>query len=324
MDTIKQLFGVMMLGVAAWMLTRVTPPGAALLLWAVPAAVAAWLLWRGARGIRHLPILVRAAAVAAAAYALVLVVGCGDWAARIRWRRFQLWPASTSELTFRTIKSSGDLDREVAKAQAGGHAVMLDFYADWCVSCKEMEKYTFTDPAVQATLRNVVLLRANVTANDTDDQALLKRFGIFGPPTIAFYGLDGQERAPYRVVGFMKAPEFAALSAKAVGSATMTPTRSRSPGAGAGGRGRPGRLPDVSRGVPQPPAAGAPLQRPGCERAARLRARLGARARPTSHSAGDAADAPDGRGVAGQQRHVAPSGRVPRPAAGTELLGHLV
>jgi thiol:disulfide interchange protein DsbD len=185
----------------------------------VPAAVAAWLLWRGARGIRHLPILVRAAAVAAAAYALVLVVGASlgstDPLAPI-----PALAGQHQELTFRTIKSSADLDREVAKAQAGGQAVMLDFYADWCVSCKEMEKYTFTDPAVQATLSNVVLLRANVTANDTDDQALLKRFGIFGPPTIAFYGTDGHERAPYRVVGFMKAPEFAALSAKAVGSAT--------------------------------------------------------------------------------------------------------
>jgi thiol:disulfide interchange protein DsbD len=219
MDTIKQLFGVMMLGVAAWMLTRVIPAGATLLLWAVPAAVAAWLLWRGARGIRHLPILVRAAAVAAAAYALVLVVGASlgstDPLAPI-----PALAGQHQELTFRTIKSSADLDREVAKAQAGGQAVMLDFYADWCVSCKEMEKYTFTDPAVQATLSNVVLLRANVTANDTDDQALLKRFGIFGPPTIAFYGTDGHERAPYRVVGFMKAPEFAALSAKAVGGAT--------------------------------------------------------------------------------------------------------
>jgi thiol:disulfide interchange protein DsbD len=218
MDTIKQLFGVMMLGVAAWMLTRVTPAGATLLLWAVPAAVAAWLLWRGARGIRHLPILVRAAAVLAAGYALLLVAGAGlgstDPLAPI-----PALAAQHQELSFRTIKSATDLDRAVAQAHAGGQAVMLDFYADWCVSCKEMEKYTFTDPAVQATLRNVVLLRANVTANDSDDQALLKRFGIYGPPTIAFYGVDGQERTPYRVVGFMKAPEFAVLSARAVGSA---------------------------------------------------------------------------------------------------------
>ena len=135
------------------------------------------------------------------------------------------WSGQHRELAFRTIKSTGDLDREVAQAQGKGQAVMLDFYADWCVSCKEMEKYTFTDPAVQATLKDVVLLRANVTANDTDDQALLKRFGIYGPPTIAFYGVDGHERAPYRVVGFMKAPQFAALSAKAVGSATIRPAR---------------------------------------------------------------------------------------------------
>jgi thiol:disulfide interchange protein DsbD len=217
MDTVKQLFGVMMLAVAAWMLTRVVPAGAVLLLWAAPAAVAAWLLWRGARGIRHLPILVRAAAVVAGAYALVLIVGAGvggtDPLAPL--------PALNGprqELTFRTIKSTADLDREVAQAQAKGQPVMLDFYADWCVSCKEMEKYTFTDPKVRATLKDVLLLRANVTANDTDDQALMKRFDIIGPPTIAFYGADGHERAPFRVVGFMKAPQFADLSRRATGS----------------------------------------------------------------------------------------------------------
>jgi thioredoxin:protein disulfide reductase len=218
MDTIKQLFGVMMLAVAAWMLTRVTPPSGVLVLWAVPAAVAAWLLWRGARGIRHLPVLVRALAMVAAAYAVVLIVGSRlggtDPLAPI-----PSWSGTHTELAFRTIKSTADLDQEVTQARASGHAVMLDFYADWCVSCKEMEKYTFTDPAVQATLKEVVLLRANVTANDTDDQALMKRFDIVGPPTIAFYGADGHERAPYRVVGFMKAPEFAALSRRAVGTA---------------------------------------------------------------------------------------------------------
>jgi thioredoxin:protein disulfide reductase len=165
--------------------------------------------------------LMRTVAVAAGAYALVLIIGsrlgATDPLAPIPW-----FAGQHTELTFRTIKSTSDLDREVAQAHAHGQAVMLDFYADWCVSCKEMEKYTFTDPAVRATLKDVVRLRANVTANDTDDQALLKRFGIFGPPTIAFYGVDGQERAPYRVVGFMKAPEFAALSAKAVTSAATT------------------------------------------------------------------------------------------------------
>jgi thiol:disulfide interchange protein DsbD len=219
MDTIKQLFGVMMLCVADWMLARVVPSSVVLLLWAIPAAAAAWVLWRGARGIRQVPVLVRTVAVAAGAYAIVLIVGSRlggtDPLAPI--------PALSGqhpELAFRTIKSTADLDREVAQAHAGGHAVMLDFYADWCVSCKEMEKYTFTDPTVRATLKDVVLLRANVTANDTDDQALMKRFDIIGPPTIAFYGADGHERAPYRVVGFMKAAEFATLSRKAVDNAS--------------------------------------------------------------------------------------------------------
>jgi thiol:disulfide interchange protein DsbD len=219
MDTIKHLFGVMMLCVAAWMLSRVTPPRVVPLLWAIPAAICAGVLWRGSRYIREMPLLVRTAAVAAGAYALLLVVGSG-LGATDPLQPLPMFSSHRDELAFRTIKSTDDLDREVAQAQAAGHPVMLDFYADWCVSCKEMEKYTFTDPAVQATLKNVVLLRANVTANDTQDQALMKRFDIIGPPTIAFYGADGHERAPYRVVGFMKAPEFAALSHRAVAGAS--------------------------------------------------------------------------------------------------------
>jgi thioredoxin:protein disulfide reductase len=219
MDTIKQLFGAMMLGVAAWMLARVTPPSVVLLLWAIPAGVTAGILWRGARNIRQTPMLLRTLAVAAGAYALVLIVG-SRLGATDPLAPIPALAGQHTELAFRTIKSTGDLDREVSQAQADGHPVMLDFYADWCVSCKEMEKYTFTDPAVQATLKNVVLLRANVTANDSQDQALMKRFDIPGPPTIAFYGADGHERAPYRVVGFMKAPEFAALSHRAVSSTT--------------------------------------------------------------------------------------------------------
>jgi len=86
---------------------------------------------------------------------------------------------------------------------------MLDFYADWCVSCKEMEKQTFVDPAVKAKLANAVLLRADVTANSADDRALLKRFGLFGPPGIIFFDAQGHEIARTRVVGFQDAPRFA-------------------------------------------------------------------------------------------------------------------
>jgi thiol:disulfide interchange protein DsbD len=116
--------------------------------------------------------------------------------------------AQVDALPFQRIKSVEDLDRAVAAAQASGKPVMLDFYADWCASCKEMEKYTFTEPAVRAVLAEAVLLQADVTANDEQDQALLARFEIFGPPTIAFFGADGIERRNFRLVGFTPAERF--------------------------------------------------------------------------------------------------------------------
>ncbi len=120
-------------------------------------------------------------------------------------------PAAGSQaevLPFRKIASVEDLDRELAAAQAAGQPVMLDFYADWCVSCKEMEKYTFSVPEVQKDLAGFVLLKADVTANNEADQALFRRFGVYGPPTTAFFGTHGRECRPFRLVGFVKADDF--------------------------------------------------------------------------------------------------------------------
>jgi thiol:disulfide interchange protein DsbD len=114
-----------------------------------------------------------------------------------------------SELAFRMIKSSDDLDRELASAQAAGKPVLFDFYADWCVSCKEMEKYTFTDPAVHAALDSFVLLKADVTANDEVDQELMRHFGIVGPPSTLFFDA-GREIRGLRLVGFEKVAPFVA------------------------------------------------------------------------------------------------------------------
>jgi thiol:disulfide interchange protein DsbD len=126
-------------------------------------------------------------------------------------------------LEFRRIKSLHDLDAAVAAAAKTGQPLLLDFYADWCVSCKEMEKYTFTDPAVKQILGSFMLLRADVTANDADDKALLRSFDILGPPTIAFYGRDGVERRTFRVVGYMKAPEFAAVAKRSAEAPPLPP-----------------------------------------------------------------------------------------------------
>ncbi|CAJ0743009.1 protein-disulfide reductase DsbD [Ralstonia mannitolilytica] len=121
-------------------------------------------------------------------------------------------------LTFKRVKSVTELDAEVRNASAAGKPVMLDFYADWCVSCKEMEHLTFTDARVRAALADVVLLQADVTANTADDQALLKRFGLFGPPGTVFFDVRGRE-AQARVIGFQRADTFLASLRRALGTA---------------------------------------------------------------------------------------------------------
>ncbi|HED39334.1 MAG TPA: DUF255 domain-containing protein, partial [Chromatiales bacterium] len=117
--------------------------------------------------------------------------------------------ATEKHLAFKTVKSLADLQREVENASNNNRAVMLDFYADWCVDCKIMEKRTFTDAKVHKALNNVLLLQADVTPNDETDQALLKAFGLFGPPAILFFDTDGNEIKSHRVIGFMAADEFA-------------------------------------------------------------------------------------------------------------------
>jgi thiol:disulfide interchange protein DsbD len=214
MDTVKLLFGVLMLGVAAWMLARIVPERSVLLLWAVPAFAAAVVFWRALIKSPSVRWISRTAAVAASLYGVALVAGA-VLGATDPLAPVALHSRPSSSLQFHAIKSVDDLRREVADASKAGKPVMLDFYADWCVSCKEMERDTFSDPAVEAALTHTHLLRADVTANDDQDQALLRHFGIFGPPTIAFYGRNGEERRNFRVVGFMKPEQFAAVTRQA-------------------------------------------------------------------------------------------------------------
>ena len=221
MDIVKRFFGVLMLAVAAWMLTRIVPAAIALLLWAVPACLAAWVLWPAARNRTPIGWLVRSVGIAFGLFGVVLVVGAA-LGGTDPLEPIPRFATQRAQLPFRSIKSVEDLTREIARARAQGAPVLLDFYADWCVSCKEMERYTFSDPAVQAALSKVVLLRADVTRNDAADQALLKHFGIIGPPTISFFGSDGAERRNFREVGYMKAPQFAALASQALFGAPAT------------------------------------------------------------------------------------------------------
>jgi thioredoxin:protein disulfide reductase len=216
MDTVKQLFGVLFLGVAIYLAQPLLPSAVSMFLWAALAIVAGfWIFSMKGRDGSPAFAPVRAAGLLAISYGVLVLIGAASGS------KDPLQPldrlsagvaggsgAASHELSFVRIKTVEDLERAVAAAGAANKPVMLDFYADWCVSCKEMEKYTFTDPEVQAQLANVTLLQADVTANDEADQALLKRFGIFGPPTIAFFGADGIERKNFRLVGFSPAEKF--------------------------------------------------------------------------------------------------------------------
>jgi thiol:disulfide interchange protein DsbD len=219
MDATKAVFGVLLLAVAIWMLERILPPAVTMALWAallIASAVymgALDSLASGASGWRRLWKALGLVLLVWGALLLIGVAAGGRDALQPLRGIFAGGGSGTAaqadaHLPFKRIKSVADLEAEVSAAAAAGKPVMLDFYADWCVSCKEMEKFTFSDPRVRQALSDAVLLQADVTANDDDDKALLKHFNLLGPPTIIFYAADGQERRAHRVVGYMKVNEF--------------------------------------------------------------------------------------------------------------------
>nr|WKF57539.1 Thiol:disulfide interchange protein DsbD [Paraburkholderia busanensis] len=221
MDSVKVFFGVVLLAAALWIVWPVLGAGATMLLsalWLLIAAASLGLfstlgaeasIWRR---------LSRGIGAALAIWAAVLLVGLAAGSsdplkplAVLAARGASAGDnvsgraetASQDALTFAPVRSSTELDEAVKTA---AQPAMLDFYADWCVSCKEMEKLTFSDPRVQAKLKQMNLLRADVTANNANDQTLLKRFGLFGPPGIIFFDHGGKE--VLRVVGYESADKF--------------------------------------------------------------------------------------------------------------------
>ncbi len=216
MEAVKKAFGVILLGTALWLVSPVLPAALVMAGWALllivpavfmhaldplPATAKGWQrFWKGI-GIVML--------LAGAALVVGLAAGSRDPLQPLKGvvaaNAAAGGGAEAPALPFVRVKSVADLE---ARVKAAGKPVMLDFYADWCVSCKEMERFTFADPKVRAKLAGFTLLQADVTANSEDDKALLQRFKLFGPPGIIFFDAAGQEIAGLRVVGFQEATPF--------------------------------------------------------------------------------------------------------------------
>ncbi|KQW33497.1 protein-disulfide reductase DsbD [Rhizobacter sp. Root404] len=212
MEDVKRFFGVMLLGVALWTVQSILPASLVLALWGALAisaavmlvahrhgAVAGWTrsLWRLAAG------------AVLAVCGLLQLVGAASGGTNplqplAQWRGAG-GPGTEQGPAFTFVRSVADLD---AALQTAKRPVMLDFYADWCVSCKEMERFTFVDPAVRKRMAGALLLKADVTANSADDRALLKRFNLFGPPGTIFFDPQGREIASARIAGFQDATRF--------------------------------------------------------------------------------------------------------------------
>jgi thiol:disulfide interchange protein DsbD len=229
MDTVKAVFGVILLGVAILMLERILPGPVTLLLWAllliIPAIYLRALdaLPEDASGWRR---LWKGLGIAMLIYGVILIIGATTGARDplnpLRNITSTVTISGSSEqgarhLQFQRIKTVADFKQILQSSTAAGKPVMLDFYADWCTYCLKMEDYTFSDTRVQAALAGATLLQADVTANDSEDLALLNHFKLFAPPAILFFAAEnGEERREHRMVGFMKADDFLGHIKKAI------------------------------------------------------------------------------------------------------------
>jgi thiol:disulfide interchange protein DsbD len=231
MERVKQVFGMMLLGVAIWMVSPVLPGAVHMLLWAAWLLTAAALLGIfGPSTPQHsrTPVMARSTGFGLLAMAALLLIGAASGGQSVLQPLLHIRSAQAAGLPsagavahtglkFERIASAQALDAALAQAQQKGQTVMLDFYADWCVSCKEFESFTFSNAEVQKRLGPVLLLQADVTANNAADKALLKRFSLFGPPGIVFFDGAAQAKVIHKVIGYQNAAEFlVSLSSAAI------------------------------------------------------------------------------------------------------------
>jgi len=211
---VKSTFGVLLLGVAVWLLERVIPPEATLLLWAVLAiGVGVYLGALDFSPRQGWGQLWKAGGALAFVYGVLLLIGAAggghDPLAPLSGAGTPVSAQSPpSDLQWKKVRGIEALRTELVAAEQDGKPVALDFYADWCISCKVMARTVFTEPSVAAQLSRFHLLQADVTANDALDQELLRHFGLFGPPSMLFFARDGGEISALRMQGEMDTSTF--------------------------------------------------------------------------------------------------------------------
>ena len=209
MEKVKQGVGVIMLGVAIWLLERVLPGSVTMILWALLVLLGA-LLIGALEPVAKTGKVFKSAGVAGLIYAGALFIGAlsGSDDKLRPLAHLTGQPVASGSLDFQRIKTVADLERKLTEVATQDKLVMLDFYADWCVTCIEMEENTFAEQAVQQALSGVVLLQADVTRNDAEDRQLMEKFQLFGPPAILFFDTDRQELQAYRLIGYVGPEQF--------------------------------------------------------------------------------------------------------------------
>ena len=228
MDTTKSIFGVMMLGLAIWMLDRVVPGEVTLLLTGILLIVSS--LYTGALEkitieTSNIARFFKGIGIVMLIFGVMMLLGAATGNTSLTKPLQGLFPqnsgsisssqtSSASSINFKKVKGISGVEAALAQNKQNNKITMLDFYADWCISCKELEHITFSNKQVVNQLQNISTLQTNITDNDAQDKALLKKFSLIAPPVILFFSPDGKELRNYRLVGYLPPKDFLAHLAK--------------------------------------------------------------------------------------------------------------